>query len=95
MAKSRDSGMPSAEQWETFFHATDIDPLMVGAMITRASQAGLRNVVAEQRDFVLEGCGRPNASMSYVMLFNILHIEDPSACSARRLGLYASGELSA
>jgi ubiquinone/menaquinone biosynthesis C-methylase UbiE len=24
-----------------------------------------------------EGCGRPDASMSYVMLFNIMHIEDP------------------
>jgi hypothetical protein len=42
-------------------YATDIDPLMIGATITRASQAGLRNVIAEQRDFVSEGCGRPNA----------------------------------
>jgi ribosomal protein L11 methylase PrmA len=101
VAKGRDSGMPSAEQWEAFFqpggilealgcvcmsgdvvefgcgygtftvaaasrvsgivYATDIDPLMIGATITRASQAGLRNVIAEQRDFVSEGCGRPDA----------------------------------
>jgi ubiquinone/menaquinone biosynthesis C-methylase UbiE len=58
-------------------YAMDIDPLMVGATITRASQAGLRNVVVEQRDFVSAGCGRPDNSMSHVMLFNILHIEDP------------------
>jgi ubiquinone/menaquinone biosynthesis C-methylase UbiE len=58
-------------------YATDIDPLMVSATIARASRAGVRNVVVEQRDFVSEGCGRPDNSMSYAMLFNILHIEDP------------------
>jgi SAM-dependent methyltransferase len=58
-------------------YATDIDPLMVGATIARASRAGIRNIVVEQRDFVSEGCGRPDQSASYVMLFNILHIEDP------------------
>ena len=58
-------------------YAMDIDPLMVSATIARASRAGLRNVVVEQRDFVSDGCGRPDESMSYVMLFNILHIEDP------------------
>jgi SAM-dependent methyltransferase len=58
-------------------YATDIDPLMVSATIMRASRAGVRNVVVEHRDFVSEGCGRPDESMGYVMLFNILHIEDP------------------
>jgi ubiquinone/menaquinone biosynthesis C-methylase UbiE len=58
-------------------YATDIDPLMVSATIARASRAGVRNIVVEQRDFVSEGCGRPDNSMSYAMLFNILHIEDP------------------
>jgi SAM-dependent methyltransferase len=60
-------------------YATDIDPLMVGATIMRASRAGVPNVVVEPRDFVSEGCGRPDKSVGYVMLFNILHIEDPVA----------------
>jgi len=117
VARSRDSGMPPVEQWETFFHAdgilealgcarlsgdvaefgcgygtftiaagrrisgivyaTDIDPLMVSATINRASRTGLRNIVVEQRDFVSDGFDRPDESMSHVMLFNILHIEDP------------------
>jgi SAM-dependent methyltransferase len=59
------------------FIALDIDPLMVSATATRASQSGLKNVVAEQRDFVAHGCGRKPRSATAVLLFNILHIEDP------------------
>jgi SAM-dependent methyltransferase len=58
-------------------YASDIDPAMVGATIDRAAQAGVCNVVVEARDLISEGCGRPDASVSFVMLFNILHIEDP------------------
>jgi SAM-dependent methyltransferase len=58
-------------------YASDIDPLMVRATIDRVAQAGVRNVVVETRDFVADGCGRPDASVSFVMLFNILHIENP------------------
>jgi hypothetical protein len=50
---------------------------MASATTDRAAQAAVRNVVVETRDFVSEGCGRPDASVSFVMLFNILHIEDP------------------
>ena len=117
MTKGRDSGMPAAEQWESYFdaagileslgcchvkgdavefgsgygtftiaaaqrtsglvYALDIDPLMVAATAARVSQAGLKNVVVEQRDFVTEGCGRKPQSASMALLFNILHIEDP------------------
>ena len=117
MTKGRDSGMPAAEQWESYFdpagiveslgccrltgdvvefgcgygtftipaaqrtsgtvHALDIDPLMVAATAARASQAGLKNIRVEQRDFVADGCGLEPLSSSFAMLFNILHIEDP------------------
>jgi len=68
-------------------YAVDIDPLMVNATNTRASRAGLRNIVVEQRDFVSDGCGRPGDSISYAMLFNILHIENPVSLlrEARRI----------
>jgi SAM-dependent methyltransferase len=58
-------------------YASDVDPAMVRATIERAAKAEVRNVVVQARDFVSEGCGRPDASVSFVMLFNILHIEDP------------------
>ena len=117
MSKGRDSGMPAAEQWQSYFDvagvldslgcrdisgdavefgcgygifsiplaqrtrgrvfALDIDPLMVTATEARALQFGLKNIVVEQRDFVAQGCGREPGSASLVLLFNILHIEDP------------------
>jgi SAM-dependent methyltransferase len=117
VTKGRDSGMPAAQQWESYFdppgvldalggrrisgdavefgcghgtftvptaqrasgtvYALDIDPDMVAATSARVGEAGLRNVVVEQRDFVSDGCGRQPRSASFALLFNILHIEDP------------------
>jgi SAM-dependent methyltransferase len=117
MTKGRDSGMPAAEQWESYFdspgildalagphirgdaiefgcgygtftvpaaqrisgtvYALDIDPAMVAATWARVGEAGLRNVVVEQRDFASDGCGRQSRSAGLALLFNILHIEDP------------------
>ena len=57
--------------------AIDIDPNMVSACIAKARVAGLDNVIIEQRDFLTHGCGRPDQSVDYAMLFNILHLETP------------------
>jgi SAM-dependent methyltransferase len=57
--------------------ALDIDPLMVAATEARVLRADLKNVVVQQRDFVVQGCGRNPLSASIALLFNILHIEDP------------------
>ncbi len=115
--KARESGMPEASYWETFFnpscilerlgcsgpcgdvvefgcgygtftnaaaqliagrvYAMDIEPAMVVATTRKASEAGLANIFAEERDFVASGCGRPDGSVGYALLFNILHIENP------------------
>lgn len=117
MAKGRDSGMPSVEQWESYFDvveildslggrgldgdavefgcgygtftiplaqrivgtvfALDIDARMVASTAARALQLGLKNIVVEERDFVVRGSGRETGSASLVLLFNILHIENP------------------
>jgi len=57
--------------------ALDIDPLMVAATTARTLQVGLKNIIVERRDFVTQGCGRESGSVGLVLLFNILHIEDP------------------
>jgi SAM-dependent methyltransferase len=59
-------------------YALDIDPEMIEATRLRVTRAGLSNVCTEQRDFLADGCGRPDRSVGYVMLFNILHIEESS-----------------
>ena len=58
-------------------HAFDIDPAMTQATARKAEAAGLANVRVEQRDFVADGTGLPEASVGYVMLLNILHCEQP------------------
>lgn len=58
-------------------YALDIDEEMIQMVQKTATEAGLRNVVAIQRDFIAEGTGLPDNSCEYVMLFNILHIEEP------------------
>ncbi len=69
--------VPAAELVAGRVFALDIDSDMVAATTQRASRAGLTNLSAEVRDFVATGCGRADESVRYVMLFNILHIEDP------------------
>jgi len=58
-------------------YALDIEPEMLEATRQRIQAAGLSRVVTLQRDFLVDGCGRPEGSVSYAMLFNILHIVDP------------------
>ncbi|AGA28445.1 class I SAM-dependent methyltransferase [Singulisphaera acidiphila] len=65
----------------------DIDPAMIAATEAKAKAAGLANVTVEQRDFIGDGTGLADDSVDYVMLFNILHVEDPVSLlnEARRI----------
>ncbi len=71
--------IPAARIVRGVVHALDIDPAMVAATMSHAKAAALTNVLARQCDFVAEGTGLPDASVDYVMLFNILHAEKPLA----------------
>ena len=69
--------MAAARRISGKIYAVDIEPLMVSETRKRAAEAGVTNVIVETRDFLAEGCGRPDGSAGFVMLFNILHLEDP------------------
>src|ERR1700742_1266043 len=69
--------IPLAHRNPGTIFALDIEPDMVAATVARALHAGLKNIIVEQRDFVARGCGRESESAGLVLLFNILHIEDP------------------
>jgi ubiquinone/menaquinone biosynthesis C-methylase UbiE len=71
--------VPAAKRISGTLYALDIDRRMVEATAVRVAEAGVTNVVTQERDFVAAGCGRPDASVGYAMLFNILHIEEPVA----------------
>jgi ubiquinone/menaquinone biosynthesis C-methylase UbiE len=58
-------------------YALDIENGMIVTTQEKARSAGLKNVHAVQRDFISVGTGLADNSCEYVMLFNILHAEDP------------------
>ncbi|MEO7206586.1 MAG: methyltransferase domain-containing protein [Steroidobacteraceae bacterium] len=68
--------IPAAQRVSGTLYASDIDPAMVVSTGARTSKNGIRNIVVEERDFLTSGSGRPDASVSFVMLFNILHVEE-------------------
>lgn len=57
--------------------ALDIDPEMIQITKETAKEHGRTNIQVNQRDFMVEGSGLPDASVDYAMLFNILHLENP------------------
>ncbi|MBU4199621.1 MAG: class I SAM-dependent methyltransferase [Kiritimatiellae bacterium] len=69
--------IPAAKRIQGTLHGFDIDPAMIKASRRLAEQENAHNVRLHLRDFVTEGTGLDAASVDYVMLFNILHTEDP------------------
>ena len=69
--------LPTARKNKGMIYALDIEKEMIQAVQKKASEAGLRNIHAVCRDFIMEGSGLPDNSCEYVMLFNILHAEYP------------------
>ena len=86
--------IPAAKITSGTVHALDIDPEMVAITTQKVEAAGLGNVRTYVRDFVADGTGLPDASVQYVMLFNILHAECPDTLlrEAHRI-LVAGGKL--
>lgn len=60
-------------------YAFDVDSQMVKATREKAEAQTVKNVYAEERDFVANGIGLPDECADYAMLFNILHCEQPLA----------------
>lgn len=70
--------IPAARRIGGALHAVDIEPRMVETCQAKADAAGLTNVICAQRDFVTYGVCLPDGAADFVMLFNILHAEDPA-----------------
>ncbi|MBI5771249.1 MAG: class I SAM-dependent methyltransferase [Verrucomicrobia bacterium] len=69
--------VPLAQRIRSRVFALDLDSEMVAATRQRATAAGVRNVEADVRDVLAEGFGVPLGSCDAVLLFNILHGEEP------------------
>jgi len=69
--------IPAATLISGNIYAIDIEPEMISTVRKRAQGCGLTNIVLMLRDFIADGSGLADASVDYVMLFNILHDERP------------------
>lgn len=69
--------IPAAQMNPGMVYALDIENEMIVTTQEKARKAGLKNVHAVQRDFMTFGTGLLDDGCEYVMLFNILHAEDP------------------
>jgi SAM-dependent methyltransferase len=85
--------IPAARIVRGTVHAFDIEAEMVEHTVRKAESAGLSNVRVEQKDFMVDGTGLPDASTDYVMLFNILHCEQPHLLLGEARRLLVSGGL--
>ncbi|MEO7425569.1 MAG: class I SAM-dependent methyltransferase [Fibrobacteria bacterium] len=128
--KVRESGMPEATYWHSFFDppsllkvllppirsmrilefgsgygtftlplaelghevtALDIESELVESLRGQASSHGLPNLGAFTRDFVADGTGEPAKNFDHVLLYNILHIEEPVSLLQEALRILKPG----
>ncbi|MDP2749553.1 MAG: class I SAM-dependent methyltransferase [Nanoarchaeota archaeon] len=70
--------IPAAKMISGKVYAMDIEPEMIEITKRKAKENKLSNVETMLRDFVANGSGLGDTSVDYVMLFNILHAEEPT-----------------
>ena len=71
--------IPAAQIILGTIHALDIDPQMIEETNSNVRSSKVSNVNLMLRDFVTDGTGMPDASIDFVMLFNILHAVEREA----------------
>jgi len=69
--------IPTAKIIKGTLFALDIDSVMIERLNKRIDETKLLNIKIIKRDFMNEGTGLADSSVDYVMLFNILHAENP------------------
>ena len=69
--------VPVAQRVAGTLHTFDIESEMVVITENRLRAAGVDNAIVARRDVIAEGFGIPAGSVDAVLLFNILHAENP------------------
>src|SRR5208282_2168549 len=69
--------IPAAQRIRGILYTIDIEPEMLRTVDLKARNKELTNVRTTLSDLLHEGSSLRNDSVDYVMLFNLLHSEDP------------------
>jgi ubiquinone/menaquinone biosynthesis C-methylase UbiE len=70
--------IPAANLIKGKLFTFDIEKEMIDIVTTSLMQKKVSNVIPVQRDVLTQTTGLPDNSIDYVMLFNILHHDEPS-----------------
>lgn len=69
--------LPAAKIVNGNVYAFEIDALMIKRLTERSKQQNISNIKILNKDFMENGTGLDDNSVDFVMLFNILHTENP------------------
>lgn len=65
--------IPAAKLVAGEVHSYEIEPELATELLENGKRSELNNLIVHNTDFVESGSGIPDNSISYVMIFNILH----------------------
>ena len=69
--------IPTAKKIRGKLYTFDFEKEMIDTVNSRLNKEHIENVVSEQRDVLTQTTGLSDNSIDYVMLFNILHHDEP------------------
>ena len=70
--------IPAARQIKGSLFAFDIEKEMIEILREKIANKQINNIIPEQRDIITQKSGLVGNSIDYVMLFNILHHDNPN-----------------
>jgi SAM-dependent methyltransferase len=85
--------IPVAQRIAGTLDAFEIDSQMIARTQERARAVGVSNLTPHFRDVLLDGFGVPDSSRDAVMLFNILHTDEPVKLMAEAARVLQPGGL--
>lgn len=83
--------LPAAQYTAGAICALDIEPDLIDGLRQKAAAQGIINLQAKVRDFVSDGTGLAAGTQAHVMIYNLLHIEQPVALLQEAHRVLASG----
>lgn len=83
--------LPVAARIRGTLHAFDIERTMIEQTRERLRRAAISNVRLHERDVMADAFGLPAESMDAVLLFNILHADDPAGLLRISAGVLRPG----
>ncbi|OGS33495.1 MAG: hypothetical protein A2293_09945 [Elusimicrobia bacterium RIFOXYB2_FULL_49_7] len=69
----------------------DIEEDLVSNLQLKADTEGFKNLKVQVRDFIADGTGEEDGSIDHVLLYNILHIEEPIVILKETLRILKNG----